>query len=267
MANRDEKIGARIVKHRSGSQEDFAKRLTEIGNKKYTRDLVAKWETDNKKQIKSEDLIVLAKALGCTSDYLLGLEDEPTHEGTDIEEYTGLTENIINYLHASKLEDKKWDDEFEQKSIESSKEQSEYLGKEIPPVSYYPRPESVLPFIKFVSFILSDASSSAFRLSKYEVKERRRLIQQLFYSFFNIEQLAQTVDYDKISFPDEEQINATDSVQKLEKVGYQLLEPDEAFDYYAHTIVRNFESLLRDYVNYLDPFESIAFERYGKKED
>ena len=71
-----ETIGSRIAKCRNCSQAELAERMTSISGKHYSRELVAKWETDQRKNIKCPDLIVLCKALGCTPNYLLGFEEE-----------------------------------------------------------------------------------------------------------------------------------------------------------------------------------------------
>lgn len=71
-----EAIGSRIAKCRNCSQAELAERMTSIGWKHYSRELITKWESDCGRDIKCSDLIVLCKALGCTPNYLLGFEEE-----------------------------------------------------------------------------------------------------------------------------------------------------------------------------------------------
>ena len=47
----------------------------------------------------------LAQKLNCSADYLLGLEDIPTHEATDICEWTGLSNDTVEILHEAKKDD------------------------------------------------------------------------------------------------------------------------------------------------------------------
>lgn len=61
---------------------------------------------------KTDDLFKLAVRLNCTTDYLLGLEEEPTHEATDIAKYTGLSGETIEQLHLLASQNKKKDDSF-----------------------------------------------------------------------------------------------------------------------------------------------------------
>lgn len=72
-----ETIGTRILKSRPGSQTELAEQLTKMTGKVYTRGAVANWETD-RRTINSDDLIALSKALGCSADYLLGLDVQNT---------------------------------------------------------------------------------------------------------------------------------------------------------------------------------------------
>ena len=50
----------------------------------------------------TEQIIKISKFLNVSSDYLLGLADEPSNdpEINDIKAYTGLTENSIEFLHS-----------------------------------------------------------------------------------------------------------------------------------------------------------------------
>lgn len=61
---------------------------------------------------RTDDLFKLAVRLKCTTDYLLGLEEEPTHEGTDIAKYTGLSHEAIEQLHLLSTHSKMKDDSF-----------------------------------------------------------------------------------------------------------------------------------------------------------
>ena len=54
----------------------------------------------------------LARRLQCTSDYLMGLEEDPTHEGTDVAEYTGLSSQTIEQLHQLASHNDKENDSF-----------------------------------------------------------------------------------------------------------------------------------------------------------
>lgn len=62
----------------------------------------------------SEAVFKLAVRLQCTSDYLFGLEELPTHEGTDVAKYCGLSQETIEQLHQLAMcqDEKRKDDSF-----------------------------------------------------------------------------------------------------------------------------------------------------------
>lgn len=113
MLDSTETIGERIAKRRVdcgfNSQLALASALSAAEGEQYSKALIAKWEL-NQRHINSADIIALAKVLNCTSDYLLGLEAEPTHETTNIEEYTGLTGKIIDFLRDTNWDNMDWTD-------------------------------------------------------------------------------------------------------------------------------------------------------------
>ena len=102
MGHNIKKVGDRIAERRVicgfNSQIALAKALSEAEGKEYSKSLIAKWEL-NQRHINSSDIIALSNLLNCTSDYLLGLEEAPTHKESNIAEYTGLTAKIIDFLH------------------------------------------------------------------------------------------------------------------------------------------------------------------------
>ena len=73
------------------SQEELREKLSKLRGKKYSRETITQWENGTR-QIKSDDLICLAKFFNVTTDYILGLEDETSHEGHSISKQLGLDE-------------------------------------------------------------------------------------------------------------------------------------------------------------------------------
>lgn len=83
------------------SQTDFAQRLGLDAKK--GRSTVNNWE-QGLVQVKSDDLILIAKTFSVSADYLLGLRDDMTNE-TDAQaaiDYTGLTSEAIRVIHSLK---------------------------------------------------------------------------------------------------------------------------------------------------------------------
>lgn len=121
-------IGKRIKEQRKKNnltQEELGAQLL------VSREKVNYWETGSR-DIKTGDLVALAKALNTTSDYLLGIERGTTPETSALMDAIGLSETSIKYLSnennakARKLFDFLINDEImtEQKNIKAEEEYS-----------------------------------------------------------------------------------------------------------------------------------------------
>lgn len=87
-------IGKRIKEQRKKNnltQEELGAQLL------VSREKVNYWETGSR-DIKTGDLVALAKALNTTSDYLLGIERGTTPETSALIDAIGLSETSIKYL-------------------------------------------------------------------------------------------------------------------------------------------------------------------------
>jgi len=87
-------IGSRLklAREEAGlTQEQFAERYG------YARSTLGKLEA-GLRDFKSTEIIMLAKQLGMSCDYLLGVEDEKTHVLNDLKEATGLTGTACDIL-------------------------------------------------------------------------------------------------------------------------------------------------------------------------
>ena len=119
-------IGKRIKEQRKKNnltQEELGAQLL------VSREKVNYWETGSR-DIKTGDLVALAKALNTTSDYLLGIERGTTPETSTLMDAIGLSETSIKYLSnennakARELFDFLINDEImtEQKNIKAEEE-------------------------------------------------------------------------------------------------------------------------------------------------
>lgn len=89
-----ENIGKRVKEGRGKmglTQEEFADKYN------YPRTTIAKIEA-GLRDIKSAEIVKLAKQLGVTTDYLLGVEPAPSHAATDVCRYTGLAPHAVEVL-------------------------------------------------------------------------------------------------------------------------------------------------------------------------
>lgn len=58
--------------------------------------------------ISGEWIHIYCEYFKCSCDFIMGYIDRPTHEKTDIGNYTGLSDNAINNLHCDKLDTQKY---------------------------------------------------------------------------------------------------------------------------------------------------------------
>ena len=88
---------AKLRNERGESQDQLADAIQE------TRAIVRNWET-GKSEVRHPALIKLAEHFGVSVDYLLGLSELPSIQGSGREaaEYTGLSETAIEALHEIK---------------------------------------------------------------------------------------------------------------------------------------------------------------------
>ncbi len=77
--------------------KDLAELISELSGDSVTSEAIRQWRSGYVRPDMSK-LRAIAKALNCTTDYLLGLEDQPSHESADISVVTGLSDLAIQIL-------------------------------------------------------------------------------------------------------------------------------------------------------------------------
>lgn len=77
--------------------KDLAERIGELSGDSVTSEAIRQWRSGYVRPDMSK-LPAIARALSCTTDYLLGLEDQPSHESSDISAVTGLSDLAIRIL-------------------------------------------------------------------------------------------------------------------------------------------------------------------------
>lgn len=85
------------------SQQELSDKFKEVCGKTISREKIKNWE-NGEREIKTEDIILLSDFFGVSADYLLGLSEYRTIEGSmkEAAEYTGLAEIAINALRSIK---------------------------------------------------------------------------------------------------------------------------------------------------------------------
>lgn len=85
---------------RGMTQKELSEKVTSVKGKNVARETINQWESGTR-EVKGHDLIALAKALSVSTDFLLGISENPTDDERIQAacEYTGLSLEAVENIH------------------------------------------------------------------------------------------------------------------------------------------------------------------------